>query len=371
MTDPRIQMLADQLVGFSMAVKKGDNVLIDLYDVPDSIGVSLIRAVREAGGTPFLQVNRQRLLREMNRGVSDTQAALQAELELHRIQRMDCYVGIRGAENIFEGSDVPPADLKRLSTRLKPAWDHRVQKTRWVVLRWPTSSMAQQAQMSTEAFEDFYFKVCTLDYARMQPGMAALKKVMEKTDRVEIRGPGTDLRFSIKGIGAVTCGGRRNIPDGEVFTAPVRDSVEGEITYNTPSVYQGTSFDNVRLKFRKGKIVEATSSNSKRLQQILDTDEGARFIGEFAIGFNPHIQHPMRDILFDEKIAGSIHMALGQAYEDADNTNRSAIHWDLVQIMRPEYGGGEILFDGKVIRKDGIFTVPELKGLNPDAYGNK
>lgn len=366
MLDPRIQTLADQLVGFSMNVKKGDRVLIDLFDVPESIGICLIRAVRAAGGVPFLQVNRQRLNREMQRGATLEQAETQGALELFRIEKMQCYVAIRGAENIFETSDVPASDIKLLSSKLKPAWDHRVKRTRWVVLRWPTGSMAQQAQMSTEAFEDFYFRVCTLDYGRMVPGMNALEKLMESTDKVEIRGPGTDLRFSIKGINAVQCGGRRNIPDGEVYTAPIRDSVEGVLTYNTPTVYQGTSFDNVRLVFRKGRIVEATSSNTKRLNEILDTDDGARYIGEFAIGFNPHVLQPMRDTLFDEKIAGSFHFTPGQCYEETENGNRSSVHWDMVSIQRPEFGGGEILFDGKVIRKDGIFTHPSLAKLNPD-----
>jgi len=226
--------------------------------------------------------------------------------------------------------------------------------------------MAQQAMMSTEAFEDFYFRVCTLDYARMRTGMNALVKLMERTDKVRITGPGTDLRFSIKGIGAVPCGGLRNIPDGEVFSCPVRDSVEGVLQYNTASVYQGTSFENIRLEFRKGRIVDATSNNTKRLNEILDSDAGARSIGEFALGFNPHILQPMRDILFDEKIAGSFHFTPGLAYKECGNGNKSQVHWDMVCIQRPEYGGGEIRFDGKLIRKDGLFVPKSLQKLNPD-----
>jgi len=220
--------------------------------------------------------------------------------------------------------------------------------------------------MSTEAFEDFYFKVCTLDYSRMVPGMKALADLMRRTDRVHIKGPGTDLRFSIKGIGAQPCGGLRNIPDGEVFTCPVKDSVEGHVQYNAPTVYLGTSFDNIRLAFRAGRIVEATANNTRRLNEILDSDAGARFIGEFAIGFNPHIREPMRDILFDEKIAGSFHFTPGQAYDKPGNGNKSQVHWDMVCIQRPEYGGGEIWFDGKLIRKDGLFVPKALQKLNPD-----
>ncbi len=224
--------------------------------------------------------------------------------------------------------------------KMRPVIDHRVKKTKWVVLRWPTSSMAQQAGMSTEAFEDFYFRVCLLDYEKMIPGMAALKARLDRTDLVEIRGPGTDLRFSVKNIGTVTCGGDRNIPDGEVFTCPVRDSVQGHVTFNAPTIYQGTSFDGIRLEFQDGKVVRATGNPEAKLNEILDSDEGARYIGEFSIAFNPYVLQPMRDILFDEKISGSFHFTPGQAYEEADNGNKSQVHWDMVCIQRPEWGGG-------------------------------
>jgi len=253
-----------------------------------------------------------------------------------------------------------------VSQLMKPVLDHRVGRTKWVVLRWPTSAMAQQAGLSTEAFEDFYFRVCTLDYRRMEPGMKALAHLMARTDQVRIVGPDTDLRFSIKGIGARECGGRRNIPDGEVFSCPVKESVEGRIAYNAPTVYLGTAFDGIKLKFKRGRIVAATANHPRRLNEILDSDAGARYIGEFALGFNPHILQPMRDILFDEKIAGSFHFTPGQAYEDCGNGNRSQVHWDMVSIQRPEYGGGEVWFDGKLIRRDGLFVPPALRKLNPD-----
>jgi aminopeptidase len=289
-----------------------------------------------------------------------------ADLEMARMKKMHAYIAVRGSDNIFEGSDIPAEKAKLNAEVARPVLDRRVNHTKWVVLRWPTSAMAQQARMSSEGFTDFYFRVCTLDYSRMVPGMEALRKMMDATDEVRITGPGTDLRFSIKGIPAVPCGGGHNIPDGEVFTAPVRDSVEGVLQYNCPTIYQGVSFDQIRLVFRKGRIVEASSSNSKRLNEILDTDAGARFIGEFAIAFNPHILNPMQDILFDEKIAGSFHFTPGQCYERTENGNRSAIHWDMVCIQRPEYGGGEIRFDGKLIRKDGVFVPKALQKLNPE-----
>ncbi len=365
-TDPRFTQLADGLTGFSTALKKGERVLIDAYDVPDAIVIELIRSARRRGAHPLVQIHRARVTRELTLEAEEAQFAPHAAVELARMQKMDAYIALRGADNIFEASDVPAAKVQLVSKLMKPVQDYRVGKTKWVVLRWPTSAMAQQAGMSTEAFEEFYFKVCTLDYSRLTAGMSALKTLMDRTDRVHVKGPGTDLQFSIKGIPACPCGGLRNIPDGEVFSCPVKDSVEGVVQYNAPTVYLGSSFDNIRLVFKQGRVVEATSSNTKRLNQILDSDEGARYIGEFAIGFNPHILEPMRDILFDEKIAGSFHFTPGQAYDGHGNGNKSQVHWDMVCIQRPEYGGGEIWFDGKLVRKDGLFVPKALHKLNPD-----
>jgi len=365
MHDPRLDQLARQLVRFSTSVKKGENVLIDLYDTPAEMGVALIRAVREAGGVPFVNLNEARIVRELYRKAGEPQMAAQADVLLYQMKKMQAYIAVRGSHNITETSDVPADKMALVSRLLRPVINHRVGKTKWCVLRWPTPAMAQQAGMSTEAFEDFFFRVSLLDYRKFIPGMKALKALMDRTDRVEITGPGTDLRFSLKGIKAITCGGQYNIPDGEVFTAPVKKSVEGTISFNAPTIYQGTSFDSITLAFKKGKIVEATANNTAALNKILDSDEGARFIGEFALGFNPEIQHPMRDILFDEKIAGSFHFTPGQAYEGvADNGNRSQVHWDMVCIQRPDYGGGEIRFDGKLIRKHGVFVARGLDSLN-------
>jgi aminopeptidase len=364
--DSRITQLADGLTGFSTALKKGERVLIDAYDVPEAMVIALVRSARARGALPYVQLHRARITREMALGAEEAQYETLCAIELARMRQMDAYIALRGSDNIFEASDVPPERVQLVSRIMKPVIDHRVGKTRWVVLRWPTPAMAQQALMSTEAFEDFYFRVCTLDYSRMKPGMRALADLMRGTDRVHIKGPGTDLRFSIKGIGAKECGGQYNIPDGEVFSCPVRDSVEGVVRYNAPTVYLGSSFDNIRLVFRKGRIVEATANNTPRLNQILDSDPGARYIGEFAIGFNPHVLEPMRDILFDEKIAGSFHFTPGQAYAECGNGNKSQVHWDMVSIQRPEHGGGEIWFDGKLVRRDGKFVPKALHKLNPE-----
>ncbi|MCX6968045.1 MAG: aminopeptidase [Verrucomicrobia bacterium] len=366
MHDPRFDKLAQALTGFSTELQRGDKVLIEGFDIPAEMTIALVRAARALGAVPFVQLHQARISREMARGAEEAQYAEIARHELARMKQMDAYIAVRGSENISEMSDIPSDRMKLLSKKMKPVLDHRVQKTRWCVLRWPTPSMAQQAGMSTEQFEDFFFDVCTLDYAKMQPGMKALSEWMQKTDLVEIKGPGTDLRFSIKGIPAIPCGGRHNIPDGEVFTAPVRKSVQGFISYNAPTIYQGTAFDSIRLEFKDGKVVGATANNTKRLNEILDSDPGARYIGEFALGFNPHILHPMRDILFDEKISGSFHFTPGQAYEIADNGNRSQVHWDMVNIQREDYGGGTIHFDGKLIRENGRFVPKSLQALNPE-----
>ena len=366
MHDPRFDKLAELLVNFSAKLKPNEKVLIDAFDIPSEMTVALIRAAREAGALPMVQTHQARVGREMALGATEKQYDLIAAHELARMKKMDAYIAVRGAENICETSDVPTDQMQLVAKKMKLVLDHRVKKTRWCVLRWPSASMAQQAGMSTEQFEDFYFDVCTLDYARMQPGMRALKQLMDSTDRVEISGPGTDLRFSIKNIPAIICGGNHNIPDGEVFNSPVKNSVQGYVSFNAPTIYQGTAFDNIRLAFKDGKVVEATGSNTKRLNEILDSDAGARYIGEFSLAFNPHILHPMRDILFDEKISGSFHFTPGQAYEGADNGNRSQVHWDMVNIQRPDYGGGTIHFDGKLIRRDGLFVPKQLQSLNPD-----
>jgi aminopeptidase len=366
MTDPRYDKLASLLVDYSAALKKGDRILLDMIDVPDEFTVALIRAVRAAGAIPFVETRHGRVAREQLMGVTEAQAADIRDIEMFRMKKMQAYIALRGSHNVTENADVPGDKMQMYAKVIRPLQDYRINKTRWVVLRWPTPSMAQAAGMSTEAFEDLYFDVCTMNYPKMAKAMVPLEKLMSKTDHVHLKGPGTDLTFSIKGIGAKMCQGTRNIPDGEVFSCPAKLSASGVIQFNTPTLYSGTKFENVRLELKDGKIVNATGSNTKRLNEILNTDAGARYIGEFSLGFNPFIQNPMCDILFDEKIAGSLHFTPGQAYEDCGNGNKSAIHWDMVLIQRPEWGGGEVWFDGKLIRKDGRFVVKELKGLNPE-----
>lgn len=367
--DSRIVKLAKLLVNYSCSIQPGEKVYIHYIGrETKDLARQLVKEVYAAGGVPFIHYTEPQLQREVLLSCTKEQMEAMAEVDAKEMSMMDAYIAVRGSDNVSELADVPSDKMKLYDTYYSTPVHHniRVPKTKWVVLRYPNGAMAQLSNTSTEAFENFYFDVCTLDYAKMDRAMQPLVDYMSRTDRVRMTGPGTDITFSIKGIGAVPCSGLRNIPDGEVYSAPVKDSVNGTITYNTPSVYQGFTFENVSFTFKDGKIIEAVANNTQRINQVLDTDEGARYIGEFAIGVNPYILEPMKDILFDEKIQGSIHFTPGNCYEETSNGNTSAIHWDLVWIQRPEYGGGEIYFDDVLIRKDGRFVVPELESLNPE-----
>lgn len=368
MTDPRIKQLAENLVNYSCEVKPGEKVLIETIGFEVPLAKELIKEVYKVGGIPFVTIKNDELRRVLLTGCNEEQIRLMAEFELARMKEMDAYIGIRASENSNEMGGVP-GDKTNLYNKLfvQPVHiDQRVEHTKWVILRYPNHAMAQMAEMSTEAFEDFYFNVCNLDYSKMAVAMDSLVRFMERADRVRITGKGTDLSFSIKGMPARKCEGKRNIPDGEVFTAPLRDSVNGVISYNTPSKYQGITYDNICLEFKDGKIVKAASSDTAKINEIFDIDEGARYVGEFSLGVNPYIEKPMKDTLFDEKIKGSIHFTPGNCYDECNNGNKSAVHWDLVFIQRPEYGGGEIWFDDVLVRRDGIFIPEELKCLNPE-----
>ena len=369
--DERIRTLARNLVEYSCQVKTGDKVYIHyIGESTADLAQELIKEVYRAGGLPFVHYTDPKLQRLQLLECTREQMELMAQVDGLEMSQMDCYIAVRGSDNVAQLSDVPPEKMELYEKYYATPVHHgiRVPKTRWVVLRYPNDAMAQLSGTSTEAFEDFYFRVCNLDYRRLREAMEPLIQLMDRTDKVRLAGPGTDLSFSIKDIPAVPCAGRRNIPDGEVYTAPVRDSVQGTLSYNTPSVFQGRTFEQIRFTFRDGRIVEATANDTEGINRILDLDEGARYIGEFAIGVNPFVLHPMKDTLFDEKIMGSIHFTPGNCYDQAPNGNHSAIHWDLVLIQRPEYGGGEIWFDDVLIRKDGRFVIPELQGLNPEAF---
>ena len=366
MNDPRYVKLANLLVNYSVKVQSGENVLINTYDMTHEMTDCIIEAVVKAGGNPIVNSYDTKVLRSMFINCTEESWKLMLETDLQQMQKSNAFIAIRNNANSFEYSDVPPEKMAIARKIMRPVTDYRVKNTKWCVLRWPSSSMAQSANMSTKSFEDFYFDVCTMDYERMNIASKSLVELMNKTDKVRIVSPNTDITFSIKNIPAVACVGEMNIPDGEVFTAPVVDSIDGVIQFNTPTVYDGKKFDNVKLMFENGQIITATSSDTKALNKILDSDVGSRYVGEFAIGFNPYITTAMCDILFDEKIAGSIHLTPGACYDEASNGNKSVIHWDMVLIQTEAFGGGQIYFDDILIRNNGIFVLDELKTLNQD-----
>lgn len=368
MRDLRIDKLATVLVNYSTNIQKGEKCLIEAFDIDNELVKAVIEKVYQAGGHPFVQIRNKSITRAILKGASEETINLMTKYDEFIMQDMDAYIGIRGGNNAYELSDVD-SEINGIYQGVYSKRVHheiRVNKTKWVVLRYPNEGMAQLAGMSTEAFEDFYFNVCTLNYQKMDKAMDSLKELIEKTDKVRLIAKDTDISFSIKGMPAIKCSGERNIPDGEIYTAPIRDSVNGVISYNAPSINNGIKFENVRLEFKDGKIINATANYTDKLNEFLNIDEGARYVGEFALGVNPYITTPMGDILFDEKISGSIHFTPGSCYEECDNGNYSALHWDFVLMMDKEYGGGEIYFDDVLIRKDGVFVLPELYCLNPE-----
>jgi aminopeptidase len=370
MREPRLARLAEQIVAYSLDLQAGEKLYVEIKGIEAlDLGREILRAATLRGAVPFWYYNDEDLSRHFIRHAGQEQFAAWGAFHREIMEKVDAYVAVRGGNNPFDLADVEPQRMKwhDLAYWQEVHLGVRLQK-KWCVLRYPNPTMAVLAQRATEPFADFYYQVCTLDYARLSRAMDPLVALLERTDRVEIRGPGTDLRLSVKGLPVVKCDGHRNIPDGEVYVAPVRESVEGVVTYNTAALHRGVVYRNVRLEIERGRIARATcDGDEEKLRAIFDTDEGARYFGEFALGLNPHITAPLQDTLFDEKIAGSFHLTPGNAYARSDNGNKSAIHWDLVCIQTPEWGGGEILLDGRLARRDGRFVLPELEGLNPEA----
>ncbi len=369
--DSRNEKLAKNLVNYSCEVKPGEKVLVECVGARTfPLAEKLMEEITQAGGQPYYLLHDDHVRHAQMFGCSEEQMELEASLQRARMEAMDCYIGIRGSENVLENSDIPGEKNRIYSKTVmqKVHFEVRVPKTRWVVLRYPSPSFAQSAKMSTRQFEEFFYKACTMDYKRMDKAMDPLAELMDKTDRVRIIGQGTDMTFSIKDIPSVKCAGKLNIPDGEVFTAPVKESINGKSFCNTPTLYEGNYFDGIHLTWKDGKIVDfdCNIGDKNKLRDIFDRDEGARYVGEFAIGVNPYIRREMLDILFDEKIAGSFHFTPGASYDEAPNGNNSQIHWDMVYRQFPENGGGEIYFDDVLIRKDGLFVLDSLKALNPD-----
>lgn len=357
--------LAQKLLDHSTELEAGQNIMLQLIGL-NGIGLlrALVEEVRKRGANPFIKIEDPEINRVLleNGDVDFWKNQAEAD-QLPLMKQMDAFVGIRAAENIYENSGVPKNANSAYSKHfLTPVhFEQRVEHTNWVVLRYPSPAFAMNAKMPTEKFRTFYYNACIFDYEKMQHAMKPLEELLRETNMIRMKGEGTDIEFSVKGQNWIPCFGKRNIPDGELFSSPILDSVNGHITY-APSVYQGNPFEFVKLEVEDGVVVDFDSSNNSALEEILDTDEGARRFGEFSFGLNPVIEKPMYDILFDEKIYGSNHLTLGKDYAIAPNGNSSSIHWDLVCI------GPDVYCDGELIREGRTFVKDELKGLNPEAF---
>ncbi|MFH2010633.1 MAG: aminopeptidase [bacterium] len=372
MSDPRNRALADQLVNYSLEIKPGELLYLEVKGLGAlELARDVVELTTGAGGAPVLIYHDEGIYRSFWESAGEPQIKEYAAAHMDLMKRAKAFLSIRGSDNPFDLQGVSEAQMSIVGKHfmIPVHMEERLNNTRWCVLRYPNAPMAVMARRNQRDFEQFFYDVCCLDYAKLSQAMDPLVKLLDSTDTVHIEGPGTDLRFSIKGLPSVKCDGHRNIPDGEVYTAPVKDSVEGTISYNTASIHKGDFYDGISLTFERGKIVESSCrvGDAKKLAKAFTRDEGASYIGEFAFGLNPHITQAMQDILFDEKIGGSIHFTPGNAYESADNGNRSELHWDLVLIQTPEHGGGTITLDDRLVRKDGQFVIDELQPLNPEA----
>lgn len=362
MTDKRLRTLARQVIGRSVRLRPGEKLLIEAWDDTEELVKALVKETQAAGGIPFVELKNSRLHRQLLMGVSEEGMEAWYRYELARMKEMDAYIAVRGQDNIYEVCDVPSQDMERYQKFYgKLHYGQRLSHTKWCLLHYPSAASAQMAGMSTEAFEEFYFDACCLDYKRLNERITPLRRRFAAGDQVRLAAPGTDITFSVKGLcSPVATAGIWNIPCGETGMQVVPKSANGVITYNLPSAFQGFVFRDIRLTLRDGKIVEAVCNDTERLNRILDTDEGARGIGEFSMGVNPFITRPVCDTLFDEKMTMSLHFTPGNS-----KVNPSSIHWDMVTSHAPEYGGGEVWLDGELIRKDGLFLPEELQGLNP------
>lgn len=364
----KIKQLASILINHSVKLQKGENLVLEASIESKPLIKEIIKLATEKEA--FVQLNliddefnSYTLKNSQVNGFENYKDFY--SIRKQSFEKMDAYIAIRAETNEFNSVNVDQSIISEVQKINSDSLTTRLSK-KWVVLRWPTPASAQKAQMSFDDYKDFCFDAMCVDYKKMDDAQTPLVELMNKTDKVKIVGPGTNLEFSIKGIPTIKCAGEYNIPDGEVFTAPTLTSTNGTIKFNTYSILQGKKWENIELTFENGQIVKATCDNQpeQELNKIFDQDKGARFVGEFSLGINNFIQKPVGEILYDEKIGGSIHFTPGRAYEEADNTNKSVLHWDLVLIQTPEFGGGEIYFDDVLVRKDGKFVVDSLLPLN-------
>ena len=353
MKDPRIASYAALLVEHSLQVKPGDKVLIRGNIGATPLLEELSRYTLRAGGFPYVFTSWDTLNRIRLTEASEEQLATVTDIDKTLLNGFECMIFVRCPENTKNLTGIDPARQAIQAKAVQPYMKHMLNNIRWTTCNFPCHSLAQDADMSLEDYADFVFDACLVDWKETGAYMQKVKKLFDAASEVRIIGPGTDLRFSIEGRQGILCAGDKNMPDGEVFYAPIEDSAEGYITYDFPAVYQGREVDGVRLEFSGGRVVHASAKKGEEfLLKTLDTDPGARFIGEFGIGCNLGIQRFSKDILFDEKIGGTIHLAVGRAYEESGGTNQSAVHWDMIKDLRQD---GRIELDGEAVQVNGKF----------------
>lgn len=358
MADERIKKLAEILVDYSTEVKKGDYVYLTTTSFePYPLIEEIYKKVLQKGAYLFPRIGfdpNVTIDSVFLRYACEEQLNHLPEIALEEMRKMDVTILIGADINTRELSGIKPERIAMRKKAIRPVIDEVINNTKRIVTRYPTNAYAQDAGMSLKDFEDFYYGACLINWKEESRKQDKVKEVFDAGKTVRIIGKETDLTFSIEGRPGIKCDGKRNMPDGEVFYAPVEDSASGVISYSFPAVYLCNEVDGIVLKFKDGKVVEARAEkNEEFLRAMLETDTGSRFIGEFGIGVNYQINQFVRNILFDEKIGGTIHLALGNAYEKSGGKNRSGIHWDMVKDLRE---GGEIHLDGKVVQKNGLWV---------------
>jgi aminopeptidase len=361
MIDPRITKQADILVNYSLKVKKGENVLILAEFAARPLVLEIYKFLLKAGVSEVrFRYDSERFSDEFSdyffKYAGPEQIKHFPKIEEFEMKNVDCYIRIDAKENT---RGLSSADTKKIAERsriLSPITDHRVDKTRWVVTKYPTAGQAQEADMSLSDYTDFvYNAINNVDWSKKFKEQEKLRKLVDGTKTVRIIGKGTDITLDIGGRRAANAGGEYNMPDGEVFTAPIESKTRGFITYTFPAIYMGKEFHDVRLEFKEGRVVKASAQkNEGDLNKILDMDEGSRILGELGIGNNFEIQKFTKDILFDEKIGGTVHLALGRGYKENGSKNRSGLHWDMIKDLRD---GGELYFDGSLVQRNGKFII--------------
>jgi len=370
----RLNQLTDRMANYSLKLKRGERCLIAAGHSAMPLARAFAEECLKVGAIPIVYFMDEELTRlflaslpqDDDKTLNEAIATCVDPMNL-MMDGVEAVAVIRSKETDTPYAGATGKTLLAYQNKFGRLFHRFTNEKKWVVLDWPTPLQAEKAGMSYEQFYKFVMDISLVDYAAMYQAALPAKAILDAADRVHVKGPGTDLRFSKKGINTVIGAAANSYPDGELYTAPVRDSVEGQVTFTVPSIYMGQTFEGIHLEFEKGKIIRATcrKGDGTALNAIFQTDEGASYIGEFALGINPNVRQAMNDIHYDEKIAGSFHFTPGNCYNDAYNGNRSSIHWDQVCMQDPAHGGGEIWLDGRLLRKDGIFVMDEFKALNP------